>query len=474
MSNYFLSLQMNYDKCYYIFVYVYCLGKLFLKCDRLSHFIVILSLGTGILFPSTSNAIILIKDAEIENTLQIIAKPIYKAAKIEQNSIKIILIQAPNMNAFVVDNKNIYFTSELLLKLKTPEMLQAVIAHEVAHITSGHLLKTSLNLNAIRNQNSLGVILGIIVATTMNADAGLAISIGSETAAQNKYLRHSRGQEVTADAISIKLLQLAKINPIHAINVMDLFVQQEKTLTINQNTYNQTHPLSTKRTNNLTEIINQSQQKKYHKDERINYLHKRMLAKLSAFSGDPIDTLKKTAPSETNEIALLKRTIALHLKPDPKNAFITLRKLQKLIPQDPYFMELEGQMYLETGQPVKAIEAFSKASKILPQEPTMLVWMGISHLAIGKKKNNIKALEVLKAAYNSDPVNPKMLKYLASAYALNGDIGRASLTTAEYFMLLGTFNAATIHAKRATKILKPNSVGAQRAKDILNIISKLE
>ncbi len=50
-------------------------------------------IGTGILFPNTSSAIILIKDAEIENSLQIIANPIYKAAKIDHNSIKIILIQ---------------------------------------------------------------------------------------------------------------------------------------------------------------------------------------------------------------------------------------------------------------------------------------------------------------------------------------------------------------------------------------------
>jgi predicted Zn-dependent protease len=53
-------------------------------------------------------------------------------------------------------------------------------------------------------------------------------------------------------------------------------------------------------------------------------------------------------------------------------------------------------------------------------------------------------------------------------------MGQASLMTAEYFVLLGAFNAATMHAKRAEKLLKPNSVGLQRAKDILNISSKLE
>ena len=207
--------------------------------------------------------------------------------------------------------------------------------------------------------------------------------------------------------------------------------------------------------------------------QQLNYLHKRMLAKLSAFSENPVDTLKKVDAIEKDEIALLKKTIALHLKPDQKNAFETLRKLKKLKPKDPYFMELEGQMYLETGQAAKAIDIFSKASKILPTESTLLVWIGISHLAIEKSPNDIKALKVLKTAYDSDPINPKMLKYLALAYARNGNIGQASLITAEYFVLLGDFKAAQMHAKRAQKILMSSSVGWQKAKDILDISSKI-
>jgi predicted Zn-dependent protease len=66
-----------------------------------------------------------------------------------------------------------------------------------------------------------------------------------------------------------------------------------------------------------------------------------------------------------------------------------------------------------------------------------------------------------------------MLKYIALAYARNGDIGQASLITAEYFMLLGDFKAAQMHAKRAQKILMSSSVGWQKAKDVLDISSKI-
>ena len=74
---------MIYEKCYGISAHIYWFGKIFKmifsKCERLSTYLLILMIGTGILFPNTSSAIILIKDAEIENSLQIIANPIYKA-----------------------------------------------------------------------------------------------------------------------------------------------------------------------------------------------------------------------------------------------------------------------------------------------------------------------------------------------------------------------------------------------------------
>ena len=88
----------------------------------------------------------LIRDAEIEATLKRIAEPVFKSAGIGSNSIEVLVINNSSLNAFVVDNSAIFIHSGLILRLKSVEMLQSVIAHELAHITSGHLVRRALNI----------------------------------------------------------------------------------------------------------------------------------------------------------------------------------------------------------------------------------------------------------------------------------------------------------------------------------------
>ena len=99
--------------------------------------------------PNQLSANSLIRDAEIENTLQIIAMPIFRAADLDETGIKVLIINSNDVNAFIVDNNRVFFTTSLLTQLKNPGMFQAILAHEVAHITSGHILITKLNIDSI-------------------------------------------------------------------------------------------------------------------------------------------------------------------------------------------------------------------------------------------------------------------------------------------------------------------------------------
>ena len=204
-----------------------------------------------------ANAFGVIRDSEIEKTLQTLAKPIFEAAEIDNKKVHIFIINDNAMNAFIINNKSVFFTSGLLLELKTPGMFQAVLAHEVGHIISGHILKTKLNLSKLTQQANLGLMLGVVVASTFNSDAGLAISLGARSAAANSAFSHSRGQEIIADAIGINLLSSAKIDPINAIETLRIFANREEILNLNKNIYSRTHPLSSDRIKYLEEILEQ-------------------------------------------------------------------------------------------------------------------------------------------------------------------------------------------------------------------------
>lgn len=415
----------------------------------------------------------LIRDAEIENTLQMIAMPIFRAADLDKTAIKVFIINSKDINAFIVDNNHVFFTTSLLTQLKTPEMFQAILAHEVAHITSGHILRTKLNIDSKEWQGNVGSIIGIVIASALSVDAGLAISLGTNIAAQNNYFSNSREMETIADTIGVNLLNKAKINPSYALKTMKIFENLEKVTSLNKHHYVRTHPSSSRRITNIKASIKQLEPQEYFLNKNLNYKYQRILAKVKAFSDKPEQTLSEIDLSNANEITLIKKAIASHLKPDPQGALEAIKRLIIIKPKDPYFTELLGQIYLETGHPKKAISAFSKALTIMPNEPSFLIWSAISHLALETSENNTVALELLQNASQLDSINPRLLRYLAIAYARNSQPGKAALTTSEYSIILGRFKAAKMHANQALKTLKPYSIEWRKAQDIIEISSKI-
>ena len=200
------------------------------KTRLISRFTTVVILCIMILMsrPNQLSANSLIRDAEIENTLQMIARPIFRAADLDETDIKVLIINSNYVNACNVDNNRVFFTTSLLTQLKNSGMFQAILAHEVAHITSGHILRTKLNMDSNEWQSNLGSIIGILIASTLSVDAGLAISLGTNIAAQNKYFSNSREMENIADTIGVTLLNKAKINPSYALKTMEIFENFEK------------------------------------------------------------------------------------------------------------------------------------------------------------------------------------------------------------------------------------------------------
>ncbi|MFT6386159.1 MAG: putative Zn-dependent protease, partial [Rickettsiales bacterium] len=79
----------------------------------------------------------LIRDAEIEDFLHDITRPILKAANLNPKEIKIYIVNDSSLNAFVSGGQNIFINTGLITKYPDPNVLIGVIAHETGHISSG-------------------------------------------------------------------------------------------------------------------------------------------------------------------------------------------------------------------------------------------------------------------------------------------------------------------------------------------------
>ena len=97
-----------------------------------------------------ARAATLLRDPDIEHALEQVAAPVLKAAGLGSTRVEILVVDDRTLNAFVVDQSHIFIHSGLLLKMQNAAMLQAVLAHEAAHITNGHLARRAGNARAAR------------------------------------------------------------------------------------------------------------------------------------------------------------------------------------------------------------------------------------------------------------------------------------------------------------------------------------
>jgi predicted Zn-dependent protease len=413
----------------------------------------------------------LIRDAEIERTLRIIAQPIVKAAGVGR--INFFVVNSNEMNAFTTGGNNIFLYTGLIRRMKSVEMLQAVIGHEVGHITGGHISQRVANIGSARTAAGLGVILGILTAAAGGGEGAIGVAAAATSIGQRNYLSFSRGQESAADQSGVRYMARAGIDPSAAIDVLNLFRGQEALSVGRQDPYAITHPLSSQRISDLRTFVAAYQGQKSTQSPNVEYWYARSLAKFNSFIGSPKGILRRLKKSDTGEIATLTRAIAYHRLPNKKKSLTAIKRLLAMRPKDPYYQELYGQILLENGNSAAAAAAYGRAVRLLPKEPQFLAGLGRAQLAKNSGSSPKTALATLKKSYARDPRNGRMLRDLGVAYAKTGNPGMASVTTAERYALASNFKQAQIHAKRAIGLLPEGTTGWRKAADILAIAERL-
>ena len=140
--------------------------------------------------------------------------------------------------------------------------------------------------------------------------------------------------------------------------------------------------------------------------------------------------------------------------------------LLALAPEDPYFLELKGQILLESGRAQDALAPLRRASEITQFAPLIATLFGHALIATEDPANLPEAERVLKAALSRDRDNPFGWYELSVIYGQRGDMPRARLAAAEQQVLQLNFPAALHSAEAAEAVLPKGSPDWLRAQDI--------
>lgn len=409
-----------------------------------------------------------IRDAEIEHTIRSYASPLLRSAGINQQDLGLHIINDKALNAFVARGQRIFLTTGLLMSADNAEQVIGVLAHEIGHITGGHLARLDGALNDARNQALIGQIIGFALGL-LAQDGGVAAAgtaAGTGVAVKN-LLKYSRTQEQSADQVAINLLEQTRISAQGLLEFFEKLQDQELLVRSRQDPYVVTHPLTGAR---IAFIRNHVEKKSKFSNAklpaRFAVMHGRMVAKLKGFINPPSRTLSEYKADDPSVNARYARAVAYYRDARLQKALPLVDSLIAEAPEDPYFHELKGQILFENGKLLDALPAYEKSVSLRPNQPLLRVGLAHVQLELNKPELIAAALANLQQAIRYDSSMPLSWRLAATAYGRSGKLGLSALALAEHNLLIGRLLDANGQAKRAMRLLKKNSPGWLRAQDI--------
>jgi predicted Zn-dependent protease len=409
----------------------------------------------------------ILRDAETETLLADMTAPLITAAGLRPADVKVVLVNDDSINAFVAGGQIVYIHSGTIQAAKTANEVQGVIAHELGHIAGGHVSLGSRGFQEATGITILSMVLGLAAMAAGAGEAGAGMLAAGQQAAMGKYLAFSRQQEASTDAAGAKYLNAAGITGKGYLNFFKTLQQMEYRYGINRKMeFMLDHPVSSERVATLTETLESSPAWNKPLNQDWEGRFRRIQAKLNGYLLPPEQALQKYPESDQTIEAHYARAYAYHRSGYPQKADAEAEALVKAKPDDPFFLEIKGQILLEAGKPQEALAPLRQATEGSRSNPLIATTFGHALIATEDKAHYDEAKRVLRIAVARDDQNPFAWQQLGTVYDRTGDPARAALATAERAAMMGDDRTAAVSAGYAMAGIPQNTPDWIRAQDI--------
>ena len=428
--------------------------------------------ATSTILPTAAEAqrrggISLVRDAEIENTIRAYAAPLFGAAGLSNDAISVHLVNDRVLNAFVAGGQRIFVNTGLLIRAERPAQVIGVLAHEIGHISGGHLARLSDAIDTASTAMILSLLFGAAAAVAGSGEAATAAVLGGQHVAERNLLAFSRAQESAADQAGAGFLEQTNQSASGLIEFLRIIGSQDALMYDRQDPYARTHPMTPERVAALESRMSRSPARNAKDTPENIERFKRMKAKLIGYLDGLPATLRQYPESDTSLYGRYARAFAYFRALDFKRAEAETDALIQLYPNDPYFRELKADILLNQGKVADSLPPIREAHRLAPNEPLLTFGVGQRLVALEGNSQLPEAIGMLKQVTAVEPDNSAAWQQLAVAYGRNNDIGMASLASAERYLISGTYRDAIGQAERASRLMKEGTPGWLRAQDII-------
>ena len=411
----------------------------------------------------------LIRDTETERLVRTYLDPLLVVAGLNPYAVQLHIVNDPSINAFVAGGQHLFIHTGLITNLESANQLIGVLAHETGHIAGGHLVHTREGARAASVPMLLSLAAGIGVALAGLPEAGMAIMMSGQDAAMGSFFAFTRAQESIADQSAIRYLEATGQSGRGMLELFARFEGQEILSAQRIPAYARSHPAPRDRIFRLENLVEMSPYADRKDPPEIELPFEMLRAKLRGYTNSPTATLRQYPESDTSKPARYARAMAYFRLPNMERAFGEIESLLDEEPDNPYFLEMYGQINVEMGRIADGVAPYERSVELMPDAPQIRSALGSALLGTGTPENVERARRELELALEQDKDLWFGWYELAKAYSQLGLQGEAQLATAERYFTVGAYPLAVQFAYRAQQRLENGTRDWQRANDIMAV-----
>ena len=425
--------------------------------------------------PASAQGISLLRDTETEEMLRSYETPLARAAGLDPVP-RVWLVGDNIINAFVTygdPGENMFIFAGIMLWLKTPNELIGVMAHETGHISAGHLSRGQYGMKKAMIPMLLSLVVGIGAMVAGAGEAGMAIMGIGQAYAMGQMAAFTRVQESTADQIAAKLLLATHQSPMGMYRTFQNFANEEARGAYKVDKFAVDHPSGQDRVFDLNTVVDASPYREVQDSPEVMHTFQMVQAKLGGFVLPVKEALMRWPETDTSEPARYAHSMIYMRQPNFQKAMATINGLIAEEPNNPYFYEVRGQIFVSMAKPALAISDYQKSVNLRPRAPQLRAALATAQIATEDPTLAEAALQNLKAALLIETEDPFTWYQTARAYSILKNEPMANLATAELWYNAGDMRKALVFATRARGKLSQGGTDWQRASDIIGAAGPL-
>lgn len=424
-----------------------------------------------------SLALNLVSDAEIEQGVRHLVSPIIRASGLNPNEVNIFIVLNDEVNAFAINRNTIFLNTGLIMLFNDANVVKGVFAHELGHVTGGHIIRREQKMDQLTTQSVVTTLLGVAAIAGGAGEAGGALIYGSGHGLERSMLRFTRENEYSADQAAFKYLRLSENSPEGLLKVLKYFDRKGSGVNEKEYQYMITHPLTKERIFAAMRLDPWKLDATRNQQDQL--IFSRVYAKLHGFLDDPKLTIEKPLPSLDEFSKKYMDAIAYYRLNEFSKSLELLDNLIKQSPNDGYLYELKAQFLFELGRVKEAIPMYEKAVALDLSDDLIKLEYAVAMISVAERSNDKtlknsyyrKAIKLLHIVVANQPNNAWAFRNLAIAYGRVGEIGASNLMLAEEALLYGKSD----EAEEFVTIAKQKGLNNHlqlRAEDIIKSIAK--